>query len=293
MSNTSTALLERSAAKASSSTGAALLERSASKSPAKTATEEKVPIMYVQLFGGLRIHIGGTPIDETKLSKTKMRLLLAHLVSRFGREVGRDTLIESLWPGFDKDRGLDNLYVVWSMLKRITEGVADSSKYFINYGTIYRINSRYVKSDVQEFDLLARKLVFTKLDRESLIETFFRMDELYTGDVLSGLRCDDYTMRMRDRYRNTYVDMLISSSRAFIDLKDSSMALWFARKALSIDSTREDVFQTLMMAQGIAGQRTAGMETYFMCKRYLDENLGISLSHKTIEIYEKLLNDEY
>jgi DNA-binding SARP family transcriptional activator len=58
-----------------------------------------------------------------------------------------------------------------------------------------------------------------------------------------------------------------------------------------LDSTREDVYRELMDVQLDAGQRTSAMQTYFSCKRYLSDELGILPSRKTTALYQDLLMD--
>ena len=47
-----------------------------------------------------------------------------------------------------------------------------------------------------------------------------------------------------------------------------------------------------MRAQTAAGQRSSAMETFFQCRRYLNESLGIDLSQRTSALYQRLLDDE-
>ncbi len=249
--------------------------------------------MKVFLFGGLRVYIDGEPIPDSAWRKSKAKLLFAHLVTRFGREVGRDVLLTSLWPGMDHKHALDNFYVTWSIVRRAV-GSGDGEISFVRGNrTLYSIDPTLVASDVHEFDLLARQALFGKLSKEELVRVFVRMDQLYTGDILAGLKCDSHLTMLRERYKDTYVDALISGAKALLEQGNAPGALWFARRAFCMNSTREDVYQTLMHTQALAGQRTAAMETFFLCKDYLDSELGVSVSRKTIDIYERLLSEDF
>lgn len=253
---------------------------------------ERIPKMRVKMFGGLRVSVAGVEIPESAWSKNKAKLFFAHVVSRFGREVSREMLIESLWPNMDRARAVDNVYVTWSIVRRVVEDESGALPYLTASKSMYRINTDLVESDIYEFDVLARKMLFNALDQKSLSQQFTRMEQIYSGDLLAGLKCDPYLERLRRRYRDTYVDVLIAAANRLLGEGETPGALWFARKALNVETKREDVYQTLMLAQCAAGQRTSAMETYFMCKDALDAALGIPLSRKTVEIYERLLKGE-
>lgn len=251
-----------------------------------------VPELYVSLFGGLNITVGGKHVPDNLWSKRKARMMFAHLVMKFGRSVNRRILTDALWPGMDERRAVDNLYSSWSVVKRINKYGSEDHPYVICNATNYRIDNRIVKSDVEEFDILAKRVLFEKVDEQTLRWIFKRMDQLYVGDLLAGVQCDGYLELQRERYRGTFVDVLLAASEAMMAAGDNSAALWFARRALGVEPEREDVYQTLMRAQDIAGQRTAAMGTYFECIQVLDTRLGIGPSRKTVELYENLLDDE-
>jgi len=214
------------------------------------------------------------------------------VVTNYGKAVNRERIIECLWPDLDHSRAVDNVYVTWCQVRRTLERAGSSSDYVSASNCMYRINTDLVESDVYEFDVLTRKMLFNNLNDKSLAQHIARMEQIYAGDLLSGTTCDPYLARMRRRYRDTYIDVLTFASQRALVHGDNAGALWFARKALNMENRREDVYQTLMRAQAAAGQRIPAMETFFMCKSYLDEELGVPLSRRTIELYERLLNDE-
>ncbi|MGI6220954.1 MAG: AfsR/SARP family transcriptional regulator [Coriobacteriales bacterium] len=259
---------------------------------AKCQDGAKIPKMRVKLFGGLNITVAGEVIPDAAWKKSKSKLFFAHVVTSYGRAVNREHIIECLWPDLDQKRAIDNVYVAWSQIRRTFEKAGVSSAYVSSNKCMYRINTDLVESDVYEFDVLTRKMLFNNLSDKSMAQHIARMEQIYAGELLSGMSCDPFLTRLRNRYRDTYIDMLAAASQRTLAHGDHASALWFARKALNMENRREDVYQTLMLAQEAAGQRIPAMETFFMCKSYLDEELGVPLSRKTIEIYERLLNDD-
>lgn len=255
-------------------------------------TRELIAPMYVRLFGGIEVTIGERRIEEKAWSRSKAKILLSHLVLGFGREIARKTLVKYLWPAMDEKHATDNFYVTWSLMRHALSNDDGHCPYVANTGALCKIDNRYVTSDVEAFERLSRHILFEKTDLVGLVQAFLEMERLYRGDLLSGQVIDDRIAGSQARYRSLLIDAMLAATRHLIDMNDSVSALWFARKALELDSSREDVYCTLMYAQSIAGQRTSAIETFFACKRYLADELGIMPSQKTIRLYEQLISDD-
>ncbi len=255
------------------------------------SSENSIPHMSVNLFGGLTVCIGEEKVPDSCWKKNKSKMMLAYLVTKFGHEVGRQELLHELWPDMDEERAIDSMYVVWASLKKALS-VNGEAPYLVNNGLTYKIDNSLVSSDVQEFDNLTREILFEDVDEKRLLEVFLQLERIYCGDILSGIQCGPNLERTRKRYRDTYVDVLTAASNSMVESGNCAGALWFARKAFEVDSEREDVYQALIRAQGAAGQRSAAIQTYFMCKEFLDKELGMPLSRRTISLYEDLLNDD-
>ena len=70
-----------------------------------------------------------------------------------------------------------------------------------------------------------------------------------------------------------------------------SEAIW-ARMSATYTSSREDVYVALMRAQIASLQRTAALQTYFACRRYLADDLGIDPSAETMRLYRSIIEVE-
>ena len=88
------------------------------------------------------------------------------------------------------------------------------------------------------------------------------------------------------------MDALVSASAQLVGAGEVRGGLWFAREALKHDKSREDAYTTLMEAQIAAGQRTAALDTYFACRRYLADELGIDPSAHTVRLYRDIIEAE-
>jgi len=247
--------------------------------------------LIIRLFGDFKVIKGGRLIEGKHLQRSKVRALLIHLTLNMGRGLARDTLLDRIWPGKDYFHAKDNFYSTWSMLGSLLSEGKRSCPYLSNKQGICRLEQKYVTTDINEFERLSRTVLFRQGSVEDRIDAIYRLEQLYRGDIMSGTKVDSYVQAAQSRYRSILVDIMIEASRIFSHEGNDTNAVWFARKAYDTDPTREDVYRTLMSVQDKAGQRTSALKTYFDCKRFLSEELGILPSQQTIALYQELVMD--
>ena len=257
----------------------------------KPMAADKPEQLIIRLFGDFKVLKGDKRIEGKQLQRSKVRTLLIHLALNMGRGISRDSLLERIWPEKDYSHAKDNFYSTWSMLNSLFSDGRKSSPYLSNKQGLCRLEPAFVTVDVYEFERLSKAILFQQGSVEERVDAIYRLEQLYRGDILSGTRIDGYIQAAQSRYRSILVDAMIEASKLFSQEGNDTNAVWFARKAYDTDPTREDVYRTLMSMQDKAGQRTSALKTYFDCKRFLSEELGILPSQKTIALYQELVLD--
>lgn len=258
---------------------------------AQPASPLGVPLLRVQLFGGLQVHVGDALVRPQELSRHKTRLLLALLVLGRGREVSRHRLAETLWPASSAKMAVKNFYSVWSQLRRALS-LGDSCPYLIRTQDGCRLDDRLVTSDIEDFEKMCRTLLFGTGDNEDWERLYMMVCDRYSEDLLP---CDDecdMVNSLRQRYHIELVDALIAASKRLGAQGEPRGSLWFAREAVRRDGRREDAYIALMESQILSDQRTDALETYFSCRRFLSEELGIDPSLRLVELYRSVIETE-
>lgn len=250
-----------------------------------------VPLLHVQLFGGLRVSVGDEAVAPQELSRHKTRLLLALLVLCHGREVSRTRLAEALWPASTSQMAAKNFYSVWSQLRRALS-FGEGCPYLIRTQDGCRLDERLVTSDIADFEKLCRTLLFGSGDTEDWERLYTLVCNEYSEDLLP---CEDdcaMVNSLRQRYHIELVDALIAASKRLGSHGEPRGSLWFAREAVRRDGRREDAYIALMESQILSDQRTDALETYFSCRRFLSEELGIDPSLRLVELYRSVIETE-
>lgn len=255
--------------------------------PKPSAVNNGVDEMYVRLLGGFEVTIGDNFLNEGKWRK-KARALFSLLVLNHGRDVPREDLFKQIWPGLPRTHALDNFYTAWGNCISIV----GEAPYLERNGEYCRIDPRFVRSDVAEFEQLTRHLLASDHDANYLLDTYAKIEVLYRGSLLPSERGVRAINAQRDRYRALYVDAMVAATECALRVHDTRIALWFARKAMEEDQTREDVYRVLMKAQIASGQRCPAIKTYLSCRDYLQDTLGLDPSIETRELYNALVTTD-
>ncbi|MDR1713426.1 MAG: hypothetical protein LBR39_04665 [Coriobacteriales bacterium] len=259
---------------------------------AQPQINEYVEPLQVRLFGDFEIIRGQSRLDDAILRRVKIRQLFFILALNKGKCVSRATLLSSIWPDKDEVHALDNFYTSWSRLGIILADGQHPCPYLSSNRQLCRLDMRYLQLDIVEFEQLARSVLFGLGPVEERLEKVMRMEQLYRGDILSFANENADVNQFREQYRVMLVDSMLAAAQLFAECGNQSYAIWFAQKALSADPSREDVYRTLMDLQEQAGQRTSAMRTFFNCKQYLANELGIMPSHRTTTLYQELILDK-
>lgn len=251
-----------------------------------------VPDLGIRLFGGLEVSIGETRVDPVVFRRQKVKALLALLTLNQGKELLRERLSAMLWPSSSAATAKRNFYSTWSLLRKALSLPGGECPYLIRLQYGCKLDARTVVSDIAEFDVLCNRLLFDPPDVEAWSGIYGRLDELYRGDLLPSESRNEYIVRQREEYRSRLIDALVAASARLFEQGRIPAALWFAHAAVRKDGTREDAYTALMQAQIASGQRTAALDTFFTCKRYLSEELGIDPSPRALVLYGSIIEEE-
>lgn len=255
------------------------------------AASAQVPLMHVRLFGGMEVRVGGEVIDEKAFQKHKATTLLAILVLHRGKEVPRSELLDVLWPDTSSEKSVNSFYSLWSLLRRALMDERGACPYLAKHQKSYMVDAHYVKSDVEEFESICRMLTFEEPEAGVWMEAFVRLEEDFACGLLPSEASNAYIARLRERFRTRLADVYVTAADRLCDAGEPRAALWFAQAALERFEKREDTFCALMRAQMSTGQRSLAMDTFFECKRFMKEDLGMDPSERIVRLHRRLLDE--
>lgn len=248
--------------------------------------------LTVNLVGGMDVYIGERRIADAAFSRKKAKTLLALLVFNRGHEMSRERLARLLWPESNPEHARKNFYAVWSSLRGVLKKPDGSCPYLIRRQDGVQLDNQLLKTDIDDLDTVCRTLMFEQTTFGGWLRVYEQVHTRFSEDVMPGEKSCTAIIGQRNFARDRLVDALVSAARRLSNAGNCQEALWFARAALEHDNTREDAYTALMRAQLASNQRSAALSTYFKCRLYLAEELGIDPSEETMGLYQSIIGVE-
>lgn len=155
-----------------------------------------------------------------------------------------------------------------------------------------RIDASVLDSDVLLLDDVCRALLFGRPGKGGWGHLFSQVEDVLSGEFMPGDQGCEVIETLRRDCSARLVDALVAAARKLVETGDIQEGLWFARAALARDHSREDAYVAVMRAQIASLQRSAALETYFSCRRYLANDLGIDPSAETVRLYHSIIDAE-
>jgi DNA-binding SARP family transcriptional activator len=195
----------------------------------------------IELFGGLRITCGASPI--TSVNTSRLQSLLAYLVLHSGSPQSREHLAFQLWPESEEAQARTNLRQLLHHLRRALP--AECCLLVSDHHTVqWRTDAASCAIDVAEFDAAVERGAF-----EEAIA-------LYQDDLLRALY-DDWLQPKREHYRQQFASVL---SRRAVQLEaqgDFPAAIRHAERLAAHDPLCEAHHQMLIRLHAANRDRAA------------------------------------
>jgi DNA-binding SARP family transcriptional activator len=249
----------------------------------------------LRVLGSFEARRGGVPFSLDHFARRRSVTLLKILVTNYGKTVGREELIDMLWPSEAPKDAPELLKIAVHYLRR---GVDDPhnaktdtsfistepSGYAFNPASLHRI-------DALDFEAMAQEgLRFEHQGRwrEALV-ALRAAAEIYGGDYLEDERYSDWCLGRRRQLRELLLDVLVTIARLLCSSGDFEAAIRCHRRILELDPCLEDVHRDLMDVLSRCGKRTQALRQYEECRRALREEFDVSPVLETEMLYRSIL----
>lgn len=223
--------------------------------------------MRVELLGTMRVLIDGKPLP--KLRSRKAKWLLALLVLRGGKPIGRPSVASTLWPDSDLATALTNLRSVVSDLRRALGVQAER---------LDTPDRRTIAFDFEnvEIDVLAFDAAILTKDLEPAVA-------LYTGPLLQD--CDE---EWAGPERSSRERAYLAACHDFAEKADPAQAIDLCLRAVELSPLQDGPRRDLMSAYVRAGDTNAALAVYRDFAQALRAETGSVPDPQTADLYMRL-----
>jgi TolB-like protein/Tfp pilus assembly protein PilF len=230
----------------------------------------------VKLLGGFEAQRVGGPVIGISAKKT--RALLAYLALMGGRAHGRDKLADLLWSDRSDKQARDSLR---QAIAELREALADCQPAPLTTDhELLVLDPAAIEVDALEFERLSVNDNTADLRRAAA---------LYGGELLDGMGVrdpafDDWLRDERQRYREMAVEVL----RKLLRHETGAGKATVAQRLLTLDPLQEEGHRALMRRHLEAGETSAALRQYELCREKLKSELNVAPSPETEALHHSI-----
>ena len=217
-------------------------------------------VAAVRCFGGFDLEVDGIPVDLSSL-RPRARALLRLLALTPDRDVHREYLVDSLWPGVDLTIGTRRLQVAVSSVRQLLEHVGLSGpEVLARQGDAYRLALPAGSTiDVRTFEQGLRDAAGSAARGDTAASMAARQAALalYIGDVLPEDGPADYVVTDRERLRLAAAAAAAALAQDSRTLGNPRQALAAARLSVQLDRYQDLAWELLVELHEAAGDSSA------------------------------------
>lgn len=155
----------------------------------------KLPVLKVQMLGGLSLMFGEEPISFSRNTTTKAMKLLQILLYYGEKGISRNKLIENLYKAEELADAPNSLRVTSYRLKKmlVNMGLPEHNYIKISKGIYYWNGPMETKVDVHEFNRLIQKAE-AETDEDRQMGYLREACNLYKGELLPGSSEEEWVL---------------------------------------------------------------------------------------------------
>ncbi|GAA2869414.1 BTAD domain-containing putative transcriptional regulator [Nonomuraea rubra] len=223
--------------------------------------------LVVETMGTFRVLRGSAPVPRTAWQSRKARDLLKILVSRRGGAIGRERLVEILWPEQEDEAvGLRRLNVMVSTLRAVLDpGHAwPADEFVVSDEGALRLELSNVEVDVESFmELVGQAVRLEQAGRQAeALARWAAAESAYGGEFCEEDPYADWAVGLREQLRLAYVQAAarLAEARAGERRHDEAARYWL--RLLERDRYDERAHLGLVRVLDLAGRRGDARRRY-------------------------------
>src|SRR5581483_8988118 len=270
-------------------------EESIAEGNAAVAQSALSPVLRVYLLGQFRIERKSDgewrAIDSRTWHRRRARALLGCLLSSAGRRLGREQVMELLWPDLDIDVAANRLNGAVHELRQILEPdiarPAASRMLRLERDVLELADSSHIWVDAEAFEDLIKE-ADTVPDVEQMEHLLEEAAALYGGSYLLEELYSEWAAPRRDALQRAWIGLLLKLA----DLRAERGAFVSAIETLdrlrTTDPTNETALQRLMVLLTLLDRRGEALQVYRQHVTMLQRDYEGEPLLETTALYEAL-----
>jgi DNA-binding SARP family transcriptional activator/Tfp pilus assembly protein PilF len=249
------------------------------------------PVVRVFTLGAFRVLVGNRVVEDQAWRRRTARQLFKVLLTRPGRRMTRDEVVELFWPESDTDAAATNLRSTVYAMRRALEpsGPAPAGEVvFGDHDSVWLGAAPTLWTDCADFEQLVAE-AWRSPDPLPLLEQASR---LYAGDYLPDDLYEDWALERRDALKRMWTELQFGLAQALEARADVNAALQALERLLQADPCDERGAREQMKLLTRDGRRPEAVRVYQRLVQSLREDLDVGPSAETLELLRQITAGE-
>jgi len=255
--------------------------------------------LRIQLFGTFQLWRDGELLPPQAWKRRKTQTLLKILLLERGQIFTQEQLVEWLFPDAHPFKSLQNLHGRMSELRKLLEPdlMKGTDSIFIlspSKGN-YQFNSQIeceIDAEVFQEQFDQGDVFLTDQDWISASQCFQQAIDFYQGGYLQEDRYEDWAIPHHQQWQYRYLDTLIKLAECSMAQSHYQQAISLIDRGLQLDTSREQLYRTLMQCYAHLGELGEVSKVYQRCVQVLEDELEVQPAFQTEQLYQQLLDHE-
>jgi DNA-binding SARP family transcriptional activator len=247
------------------------------------------PAMAVHCLGPFEVYYDDVLIESWPNGKGKA--IFKYLVTRRERTVGKEILMELLWPHAKPHAARNNLNVAIYSLRQAFARVSRSCSVVLFQNDSYVLNpdvELWLDYEALEQHLAAAQALEQQGELALAIDKYRCADALYRGEFLEEDRYEDWPHPLRRSLANDYLGLLDRLSEHYLRSGEYGDCAVLCRKILTVDACYEEAHRRLMRCWSKQGLPHLAVREYQVCGDALSRELDLQPSRETTELFNQV-----
>lgn len=251
--------------------------------------------LAIQLIGAPQVQLDHIPVTA---SRRAVVALLAYLAVRdrehSNQRHSREALAALLWTDYEQAKALSNLrHTLWEVTQFIGEGWV-----ITEHETIFLNPRADLTLDVSLFRSLLRQAA-AQPDPAQRIRLLVDAASLYRDDFMSGFTLkggsnfNEWVLDQSEILRHDLADALQKLVEDYVVLGQTSSAIPYAQRLITLDPMNEAANQQLMELYALTDQTPAAIKQYQSLEKLLRKELNVDPQPETRGLYKKIRKGEF
>lgn len=252
--------------------------------------------MYeIVTFGSFCLKSDNNIFPPKQLKSKKMILLLEYLITYHNKTISQDDLFECLWGESDSSNPISSLKTLIHRTRAALEecGFQHADKIIsIQNGSYTFCPDQNYELDFERFEKLHSIIMSADCTGKALLDNCKEAVSIYKGQFLSNSPDEFWVIPISTYYNTLYIDIVNKLINIFKKKDDYTEITELCKNAVTICPFEEDFYYEFTNAVFQSGNCKAALTQFEKTKKFFDENFGVNLSDKFLELHSRILSTQ-